>query len=127
MPLVKIYLQAGKSAEHKKAIGDGVHKALVDIAKVPADDRFQVFVVLDASSFIADPHYGDAQRSADQVVIEITFNVGRTVELKKQLYAEIAKNLGENAKIRGDDVMILLVEVPRENWSFAHGIALYAT
>lgn len=126
MPLVKIYLPKGKASEYKKGVGDGLHKALVEVADVPEDDLFQLFFDMEPANFIADPYYGNADRSPDQVVMEITFNVGRTVEVKKALYAQIVKNLAKNPGIRSDDVMINLVEVPRENWSFAHGIAMYA-
>ena len=39
-PLIKIEIRKGKSAEYKKAILDGVHKALVDAFKIPENDRF---------------------------------------------------------------------------------------
>jgi hypothetical protein len=41
MPLVKIELQKGRSAEYKKAILDGVHSALVEAFKISDDDRNQ--------------------------------------------------------------------------------------
>ena len=52
MPLVRITLADGKTAEYRRAIADGVHHALVAAATVPADDRFQVVeqVPADASS-----------------------------------------------------------------------------
>ncbi len=126
MPLVKIHVVKGKSAKYLQAISEGVHTALVETASVPRDDRFHIVTEHAASHMIADPHYANAHRSTKRVIIEIIFNVGRTLEIKKQLYAAIVKNLGENPKIPSDDVMISLVEIPRENWSFAHGLATYA-
>ena len=41
MPLVRITMAEGKTAEYRKAIADGVHRALVATANVPADVRFQ--------------------------------------------------------------------------------------
>ena len=38
----------------------------------------------------------------------------------------IAEGLKNNLKMRPDDIMIVLTEVRKENWSFAHGIAQYA-
>jgi phenylpyruvate tautomerase PptA (4-oxalocrotonate tautomerase family) len=64
-------------------------------------------------------------RSEDIVIIEITLNAGRTVEIKKNLYAGIAKRL-EALGVRPDDVIMLLIEVTKENWSFGGGRATYA-
>lgn len=57
---------------------------------------------------------------------QITLNAGRSVEQKRALYARIVALLAENPGIRPQDVLINLVEVPRENWSFGSGEAQYA-
>ena len=59
-------------------------------------------------------------RSENVIFIEITLNVGRTVEIKKELYAGIASRL-ERVGVRPDDVVISLIEVTKENWSFGGG------
>lgn len=126
MPFVKIHLRKGKTPEYLRSVADAVHEALVANANVPADDRFQVIHELDDDALIAHPSYGGVNRSKDLIVIEITLNLGRTVEIKKNLYADIAKRLSASADVRGDDVMISLVEVTKENWSFGGGRATYA-
>ena len=126
MPLVKLYLRRGKSPEFKKSVADAVHEALVAKANVPPDDRFQIIHELDAASLIAHPSYGGVNRSADLIIVEITLNAGRTVEIKKNLYADIAARLGRAVDVRPDDVLISLVEVTKENWSFGGGKATYA-
>jgi|SRR6185436_18745293 len=122
MPFVKIFYRRYTHAD-AKPIGDAVHEALVAEANVPRDDKFQIFAPLDA--IVADPSYGGVQRSDALVIVEITLNAGRTVEVKKKLYAEIARRL-ETVGIRPDDVMISLIEVTKENWSFGGGRATYA-
>ena len=122
MPFVKIYYRRDNHAD-PKPIGDAVHEALVAQANVPRDDRFHVFLPLD--DIVADPAYGGVQRSDRLVIVEITLNAGRTVEIKKNLYADIARRL-DAAGIRPDDVMVSLVEVTKENWSFGGGRATYA-
>ena len=122
MPFVKIYYRRDKHAD-PKPIGDAVHEALVAQANVPRDDRFHVFLPLD--DIVADPTYGGVQRSDRLVIVEITLNAGRTIEIKKNLYADIARRL-DAAGIRPDDVMVSLVEVTKENWSFGGGRATYA-
>ena len=126
MPLVHISLRKGKSPEYRRSVADAVHEALVAQANVPADDRFQIIHELDDEALIAHPSYGGVNRSKDLVIIEITLNTGRTIEIKKNLYAEIARRLQDAADVRPDDVMISLVEVTKENWSFGGGRATYA-
>ncbi len=42
MPLVRISLREGKSDEYRKALADGVHRALLEAIEIPPQDRFQV-------------------------------------------------------------------------------------
>jgi 4-oxalocrotonate tautomerase len=65
--------------------------------------------------------------SDDVVFIQVTLNAGRTVEMKKAFYKRIVDEYQAKLQGRPDDVVINLVEVAKENWSFGHGIAQYAT
>ena len=125
MPLVRITLAEGKSAEYRRAIADGVHKALVAAAAVPADDRFQVVEQVPADSLVWDPTYLGQKRTSDVVFVQIVLNVGRTTEVKKALYAAIANELTAAPGLRREDVLVSLVEVAKENWSFGGGIMSY--
>ena len=126
MPLVRIDLGSGKSQEYRRAIGEAVHQCMVEVLNVPADDRFQIITEHDLSSLIYDPTYLGISRSDDIVIIQITLNQGRTVEMKRQFYGAVAKSLATRPGIRPQDVFINLVEVAKENWSFGNGIAQYA-
>ncbi len=125
MPLVKIYVRRNIAEPALHAISDAVHEALVAEANVPPDDRFHILHRLEGNQIVAHPSYGGVSRSDEIVVIEITLNVGRTVEVKKNLYADIAKRL-EALGVRPDDVVVSLIEVTKENWSFGGGRATYA-
>ena len=125
MPLVRMTLSAGRPAAERRKMADAVHKALVDTASIPADDRFQVVQEVPADGLIWDPSFLRQSRSPQIVFIEITLNAGRTVEVKKALYAAIAAGLAKAAGVRADDVLVNLVEVPRENWSFGGGVMSY--
>ena len=122
---MKIFVRKNKTDAELRALGDAIHDALVAHANVPADDRFQILNRLDRDQIVADPSYGGVSRSEDVVVIEITLNAGRTVEIKKNLYAGIAARLQALA-IRPDDVLVSLIEVTKEDWSFGGGRATYA-
>lgn len=125
MPMVRIDLPAGRSADERAAIADVVYESMVATANVPANDRFMVVSEHSAGDLIMDPHYL-LDRSPAALIIQITLNQGRSLEVKKALYRAIADGLHERVGIDVNDVMISLVEVPKENWSFGGGIAQYA-
>src|SRR5882757_3173955 len=124
MPLARIDLPAGKSAEYRTAVGDVVYTAMVTALNAPKDDRFQI--ISEHSHLIIDPSYLGIERSKDAIVIQLTLNEGRTVEQKKAFYKAVADGLHERVALRREDVVINLVEVKKENWSFGNGIAQYA-
>ena len=125
MPIVHIHLREGKAADYLKKVSDAIHEALVPIIKIPADDRFHIIHQHAPEGMIAHPTYGGVTRSADVIILEITVSAGRSVDIKKALYAEIVSRL-EKAGVRPDDVVIALTEVAKENWSFGGGRATYA-
>ena len=126
MPLVRIELRKGKDTAYRKAISQVVHEALVGVG-VPADDRFHLVSEHEADNFVFDPTYLGIDRTDDLVIIQITWNEGRTTEQKKTLFKTIAEGLAKSPGVRPEDVFVNLVEVKRENWSFGNGIAQYAT
>jgi phenylpyruvate tautomerase PptA (4-oxalocrotonate tautomerase family) len=125
MPLVRISLREGKSEAYKKAVADGVHQAMVEGADVPAKDRFQVITEHPAGGLIYDPTYLGIDRSDDVVFVQITLSTGRKLAQKKKLYERMSKILAENPGLRPQDLVINLVEVAWENWSFGNGDAQY--
>jgi len=126
MPLVRIDLRKGKDASYRQEIGRVVYEAMASVG-VPANDRFEIIGEHDADNFLFDPTYLGINRTDDLVMIQITWNEGRMVEQKKQLYKAIADGLTESPGIRPEDVFINLVEVKKENWSFGKGVAQYAS
>jgi 4-oxalocrotonate tautomerase len=125
MPLVRIELRKGRDATYREEIGQIVHEALVSVG-VPKDDRFQVISEHEPPNFAFDPTCLGIRRTEDLVIIQITWNEGRTVEQKKALFKAIADGLAGRLNLRREDVFVSLVEVKKENWSFGNGIAQYA-
>ncbi len=125
MPLVRIDLRKGKSAAHKKAIADGVYRALRETFTVPDEDRFIVVTEHDDDGFFYSHSYLNIERTDDLAFIQITVTNSRGVEQKKELFARIALLLSERPGLRPQDVFINLLEVTKENWSFGNGIAQY--
>jgi phenylpyruvate tautomerase PptA (4-oxalocrotonate tautomerase family) len=125
MPLVRIDLRKGKNAEFRQAIGRVIYEAMVGVG-VPEKDRFQVVNEHDAENFFYDPTYLGIERTDGLVIIQVTWNEGRTVDQKKAFFKAVADGLEKTPGIRPEDVFIGLIEVKRENWSFGKGIAQYA-
>jgi phenylpyruvate tautomerase PptA (4-oxalocrotonate tautomerase family) len=127
MPLVRIDLVEGKSQEYREKVGEIVYQTLLDVLSVPEHDRFQVITEHSKSGLSFDRDYLGVHRSDDCILLQITLNSGRSIELKQRFYKAIADRLHEGVKLRREDVFINLVEVPKENWSFGNGEAQYAS
>ncbi|MBI1893126.1 MAG: tautomerase family protein [Candidatus Rokubacteria bacterium] len=126
MPLARISLMQGTPEGFGKRVGEIVYRAMVDTINVPAQDHFQVITEHDKNHLIYDPSYLGISRTDGVVFIQITLNEGRTVALKKAFYQAVAERLNKELGVRIEDVLINLVEVKKENWSFGNGVAQYA-
>jgi 4-oxalocrotonate tautomerase len=126
MPLVRVSLRRGKPAAYRKAILDGIYRAMLSTFDVPEEDRFMVINEHDETDFSYSPTYLGIERSDDLVMIQITANNTRTVEKKKAFFRQLIDNLAADPGARPEDVFINLVEVLPENWSFGNGVAQYA-
>ena len=126
MPLTRISLRRGKTAEYRRALLDQVYGAMRETFDVPDEDRFMVVTEHDECDFSFGRQYLGIDRSNDLVMIQITANNTRTLERKKALYKRIAERLAVSPGVRPEDIMISLVEVTKENWSFGEGRAQYA-
>ena len=111
MPLVRIEIIKGKSAEYKAALLQTVHEALVQTLSIEDDDRYQRLYELDEDCF--------ERRKAKTdkfTMIELTLFPGRSKELKGNVIHEITRLLGENLGIAATDIIIIINEPPLENW-----------
>jgi 4-oxalocrotonate tautomerase len=126
MPLVRVSLRAGKSDDYKRAIGDGVYRALRETFTVPDEDRFITVSEHSESEFQFSKSYMDIARTDDFVILQITVTNSRSIEQKKALFARIVELLAQKPGLRKEDVFINLLEVAKENWSFGNGVAQYA-
>ncbi|HEY2455759.1 MAG TPA: tautomerase family protein [Candidatus Acidoferrum sp.] len=125
MPLVRIDLRSGTSVQYRKAIGEGVHQAMVEALAIPPDDHFQVLTEHPPEGLVYDPQYLGVQRSDKVVFVQITLSAGRRPQQKRKLFKRIVELLSASPGLRPEDVVINLVEVVWENWSFGNGDAHY--
>ena len=121
MPLVTLTVRKPKSSEFKNAVLDSVHAALI-ASGIPATDKFQRVLELDADDFRFDASYPDltTPRNDDFVLIEILWSVGRSVKVKKKLLDDIISRL-RDAGFNPENVMICFKETAWENWAFGGG------
>src|ERR1700678_2368438 len=126
MPIVRIDYLEGKAPEYGVQAGLIVARALTEVLNVPKDDLFQVITAHAKTGLQFDRDYLGIQRTDDCIFLQITLNSGRTVEMKQRFYKAVADGLHETLKLRKEDVLINLVEVAKENWSFGNGEAQYA-
>jgi 4-oxalocrotonate tautomerase len=125
MPLVRISLREGTTPEYRKAIAQGVHQAMVEAMAVPPKDRFQVISQYKAGDLIYDEDYLDVKRSDKIVFVQITLSTGRKPGQKRALFKRMAELLARSPGLRPEDLLVNLVEVSWENWSFGKGEAQY--
>ena len=127
MPLVRIDLLEGKSPDYRARIGEVVYQAMVKTLNVPKDDRFQVITEHSKEGLIFGRDYLGVHRSDDCIFVQISLNRGRSVEMKQSFYKAVAEGLHEAIGLRKEDVVINLVEVGKEDWSFGNGEAQYVS
>jgi 4-oxalocrotonate tautomerase len=125
MPFVRISFRQGTSPEYRKAIADGVHRAMVEAIAIPPDDRFQIITEHLPEGLIYDRQYLGVHRSDCIVFVQITLSCGRKPQQKRKLYMRMAEILAESPGLSPQDLLINLVETSWENWSFGNGEAQY--
>jgi len=118
-------LLEGQTQAYRKAIADGVHRAIVETIGAPPDDRFQVLTEHVPGGLIYDSQYLGVRRSDQIVFVQVMMSAGRRPQQKRQLFQRMADILAENPGLRKEDLLINLVEVSWENWSFGNGAAHY--
>jgi phenylpyruvate tautomerase PptA (4-oxalocrotonate tautomerase family) len=90
---------------------------LVGVLKAPDGDRFIVVNEHAPENLIYDRHFLDMDRSPDFILIQVT-STGNTKELKFAFYRQIADELTSKLGVRPDDIMINMVFVNKDDWSF---------
>jgi 4-oxalocrotonate tautomerase len=127
MPLVRIDLNKNAPAERIRIISQAVYGAMIEIANVPVNDKFHIVTRHSADEIIyPDEGYLGVRYSPDLIIIQVTWVVGRSTDVKKQFYRRIADEIHLKAGVRKEDVLIQLVDSGREDWSFGNGDMQYA-
>ena len=83
--------QPVEAAGVAQKIGAIVHRTMVDTINVPPGDNFQLITEYDRGHLVYDPTYLAISRTDGVVIIQITLNEGRTVELKKVILPDAGR------------------------------------
>ncbi len=126
MPLVRIDVQTGRTAEQLRALADLVQDVMLDVFAAPARDRYQIITEHPVGHVIAEDTGLGLERSEGVTVIQI-FQQGRTAEQKQQTYAQLAERLGAAGLVRPEDLIVSVMANQREDWSFGLGRAQFLT
>ncbi len=126
MPLSRISILKGKPEAWRAQLLAEIYEAMRDCFGVPEDDRFMVLTEHEPGALWFGRSYLGIERSDDFVLIQLTVNNTRDKATKQALYRRIVARLQDRLGLRPQDVMINLVEVLPENWSFGLGAAQYA-
>ena len=111
MAQLKIFATADTIGQHRAALSDAIHAAVMQAFAYPAEKRFHRFMPLDPADFV----YPD-DRSASYLIIEISVFEGRTTAAKKQLIRELYARIPAATGITPQDIEITIFETPRQNW-----------
>ncbi|ARN79803.1 tautomerase family protein [Methylocystis bryophila] len=126
MPLVRIDVNKKASSELIRAVGQAVYGAMIEIAGVPLHDKFQIVTRHEADELIypAEGYLGAAY-SEQMIFIQVIWLGGRSVETKQGFYARVVDEIHKSQNIRKEDIVIVLLENGREDWSFGNGLMQY--
>ena len=126
MPFVRINLSKKYPDGVAQQVGDIIFQAMREHINVPEDDKFQVITKHDTNELVIPKSYLGIEYSEGIIFIQVTLNEGRSTEMKQQFYKAINEALVAKLKLRPQDIVINLVEVNKENWSFGNGAMQYA-
>jgi 4-oxalocrotonate tautomerase len=126
MPLARIDINKNASAELVRIVSEAVYKAMVDVANVPPHDKFQVINRHELDEMVyPEAGYLGLHYTRDLIIIQVTWVGGRSTEVKKQFFHQIANEIHDKGGARKEDVWISLVDTGREDWSFGNGEMQY--
>ncbi len=120
MPVTRIAIREGKTAEYKQALLDEIYEAMRETVAIKDGDRFMAITEHGRHEF-AYGAFLDIERSEDLVQIQVFWAPGKTVEAKLAMYERIVERLGSSPGVRPEDVLISVIETAAENWSFGNG------
>ncbi|NLF41541.1 MAG: tautomerase family protein [Bacteroidales bacterium] len=114
MPTIKIELQTGIDRPMLILLRDIVMDSVAGVLQLLPDDRnIRIIEYLPELFQMKKPY---------KVLIEISMFTGRSKETKKNLYKTITENIAASGIFDKENILIVLNEVPLQNWGVRGGI-----
>lgn len=126
MPLVRIDINEGRTAEDLQQLSRGIHDAILAEYGIPERDYFHILTEHPQGQIFAQDAGLGFERTRGVVMIQIFTQGGRSQEAKQGLFAAVAEKLSA-VGVAGEDVFIGYVENTAGDWSFGFGRAQYVT
>jgi phenylpyruvate tautomerase PptA (4-oxalocrotonate tautomerase family) len=126
MPLVRIDVNEGRSAEDLQRLSRGIHDAILAEYGIPERDYFHILTEHPQGQIFAQDAGLGFERTSGVVMIQIFTQGGRAQDAKQRLFAAVADKLA-GVGVAGKDVFIGYVENSAGDWSFGFGRAQYVT
>jgi 4-oxalocrotonate tautomerase len=126
MPLARIDISKDAPASLVRIVSEAIYKAMVEVANVPPHDKFQVINRHQVDEIVyPEEGYLGVHYTRDLIIIQVTWVSGRSTEVKRNFFQQIANEIHEKGGVRKEDVWINLVDTGREDWSFGNGEMQY--
>ena len=126
MPLVRIDVNEGRTAEELQQVSRAIHGAILAEYGIPERDYFHILTEHPHGQIFAQDAGLGFERTGGVVMIQIFTQGGRSQEAKQRLFAAVAEKLAA-VGVAGEDVFIGYVENTAGDWSFGFGKAQYVT
>ena len=126
MPLLRIDLVEGRSADQIKSLLNATHSALVAAFKVPERDRYQIVTEHKPGHLIIKDTGLGIERTNKVVFLQVTSRP-RGGPAKEAFYKLLTEELQKSCGIAPSDVVVSIVENTDEDWSFGLGRAQFLT
>ena len=124
MPLIRIDVVKGRSEAEVAILAKSIHDAVVEVMSVPERDRFQIVTQHEPFEIYAEDAGLGFERDNSVVMIQITTQKGRDVNLRQRLYQKITSGLAI-CGVTPNNVFISYVENSAADWSFGFGKAQF--
>jgi|EndMetStandDraft_3_1072993.scaffolds.fasta_scaffold333706_2 4-oxalocrotonate tautomerase family enzyme len=121
MPIVAMQIMTGYSAAQKTALLKTSSQAIVDSIAAPLASVRITLQEIEPAHVIVAGEIGHPMARADVKLI-----TGRTEALKDALFAALNGAICESLGIAGDDVRIIVTDVPKTDMGVANGISAKA-
>ena len=126
MPLIRIDMFEGRSADEIKALLDAAHRAVLAAFEVPTRDRYQIVQEHPYSHLVVEDTGLGIPRTMQCVIVQVTTRPHER-EKKVRFYEQLCRELQSVCGLAPSDIVVSLVSNTDEDWSFGYGRAQFLT